>query len=69
MCGNKYQCYSPNHPFCFPSIIGGVIVVVGLYLLLWGKEHDESQMKLKEPEDNKAPIFAPSDENNLREEP
>lgn len=51
------------------SIIGGAIVVVGLYLLLWGKEHDESQMKLKEPEDNKAPIFTPSDENNLREEP
>ncbi|EPS72398.1 hypothetical protein M569_02359, partial [Genlisea aurea] len=25
------------------SLIGGFVVVVGLYLLLWGKEHDETQ--------------------------
>ncbi|XP_019180515.1 PREDICTED: WAT1-related protein At4g08300-like [Ipomoea nil] len=31
------------------SIIGAVIVIVGLYLLLWGKEHDqEAEMKVKE---------------------
>ncbi|KAH6809002.1 hypothetical protein C2S51_026785 [Perilla frutescens var. frutescens] len=50
------------------SIIGGAIVVTGLYLLLWGKEHDQSQMKLKEPEDPKALIFS-SDKNNLKGEP
>ncbi|XP_057771333.1 WAT1-related protein At4g08300-like [Salvia miltiorrhiza] len=38
------------------SIIGGVVVVIGLYLLLWGKQHDESQRK--EAEDSKAPIFS-----------
>ncbi|KAK4482449.1 hypothetical protein RD792_009606 [Penstemon davidsonii] len=35
------------------SILGGVIVIIGLYLLLWGKEKDEGQSKLKEPEDLK----------------
>ncbi|KAI3469748.1 hypothetical protein Pfo_026411 [Paulownia fortunei] len=50
------------------SILGGVIVIMGLYLLLWGKEHDEAQIKLKEPEDPKRLIF-PSDENTVKEEP
>ncbi|KAL1563158.1 WAT1-related protein-like protein [Salvia divinorum] len=47
------------------SIIGGGVVVIGLYLLLWGKQHDEPQKK--EPEDSKAPIFSP-DENNFKGE-
>ncbi|KAG8370396.1 hypothetical protein BUALT_Bualt14G0112600 [Buddleja alternifolia] len=50
------------------SILGGVIVIMGLYLLLWGKEHDEAQIKLKENEDPKTLIFS-SDENNLKGEP
>ncbi|KAI8003770.1 WAT1-related protein [Camellia lanceoleosa] len=29
------------------SIIGGVIVIVGLYLLLWGKEGDQQQQEMK----------------------
>ncbi|KAL0457010.1 UNVERIFIED_CONTAM: WAT1-related protein [Sesamum latifolium] len=50
------------------SILGGVIVIMGLYLLLWGKEHDEPEIKLKEQEDPKTMILPP-DENGLREEP
>ncbi|KAL8048148.1 hypothetical protein ABFX02_07G044700 [Erythranthe guttata] len=46
------------------SILGGVIVVMGLYLLLWGKEHDEAQIKLK---GNEEPKFS-SDENNFKGE-
>ncbi|XP_075516502.1 WAT1-related protein At5g07050-like isoform X2 [Primulina tabacum] len=49
------------------SILGGVIVIMGLYLLLWGKEHDGTQMKLKDPEEPKIQIF-PSMENNYKEE-
>ncbi|GFY84957.1 hypothetical protein Acr_03g0017310 [Actinidia rufa] len=30
------------------SILGGVVVIVGLYLLLWGKEGDQEQTELKE---------------------
>ncbi|XP_047948470.1 WAT1-related protein At4g08300-like [Salvia hispanica] len=47
------------------SIIGGGVVVIGLYLLLWGKQHDESQRK--ETEDSKAPIFS-QEENNFKGE-
>ncbi|KAG6423993.1 hypothetical protein SASPL_114402 [Salvia splendens] len=43
------------------SIIGGGVVVIGLYLLLWGKQHDESQRK--ETEDSKAPIFSQEEIN------
>ncbi|KAL2230063.1 WAT1-related protein At4g08300-like [Sesamum indicum] len=50
------------------SILGGVIVIMGLYLLLWGKEHDEPETKLKEQEDPKTMILPP-DENALKEEP
>ncbi|KAK6161326.1 hypothetical protein DH2020_004707 [Rehmannia glutinosa] len=50
------------------SIIGGVIVIMGLYLLLWGKEHDEAQIKMKEPEDPKT-LILPSEENNFKGEP
>ncbi|KAL3828237.1 hypothetical protein ACJIZ3_017039 [Penstemon smallii] len=50
------------------SILGGVIVIMGLYLLLWGKEKDEGQSKLKEPEDLKTHM-SPSDGNKLNEEP
>lgn len=35
--------------FGFFSILGGAIVIVGLYLLLWGKEGDqEAQVKSQE---------------------
>ncbi|XP_073136296.1 WAT1-related protein At4g08300-like [Henckelia pumila] len=47
------------------SILGGVIVIMGLYLLLWGKEHDGTQMKLKDPEEPNLQIF-PSIENNYK---
>ncbi|KAG6420959.1 hypothetical protein SASPL_117505 [Salvia splendens] len=47
------------------SIIGGGVVVIGLYLLLWGKQHDESIRK--ETEDSKAPIFS-QEENNIKGE-
>lgn len=30
------------------SIIGAVIVIIGLYLLLWGKEDQQPEMKEKE---------------------
>lgn len=34
----------------FCSIIGGLIVIIGLYLVLWGKERDqEEQMESKRP--------------------
>ncbi|XP_073053445.1 WAT1-related protein At4g08300-like isoform X2 [Primulina eburnea] len=49
------------------SILGGVIVIMGLYMLLWGKERDGTQMKLKDPEEPKIQIF-PSKENNYKEE-
>ncbi|PIN07737.1 hypothetical protein CDL12_19689 [Handroanthus impetiginosus] len=50
------------------SILGGITVVVGLYLLLWGKEHDEVEKKLKE-NDEKKTLPLPSDENDLKGEP
>ena len=34
--------------FILLSILGGVVVIVGLYLLLWGKEGDQEQPELKE---------------------
>lgn len=59
---------SNNLPWFF-SIIGGVIVVIGLYLLLWGKEHDEPETTtLKETDDSKAQTLTP-DENNSKGEP
>ncbi|XP_058211909.1 WAT1-related protein At4g08300-like [Rhododendron vialii] len=30
------------------SILGGVVVIIGLYLLLWGKEGDQEEMKAEE---------------------
>ncbi|KAB2003578.1 hypothetical protein ES319_D11G141600v1 [Gossypium barbadense] len=35
------------------SILGGVTVIIGLYLLLWGKEKDESYIKGQELEEIK----------------
>lgn len=37
------------------SIVGAVVVIGGLYLLLWGKEgdHQEAQIKTKEQSDPK----------------
>lgn len=32
------------------SIIGGIIVIAGLYLLLWGKENDEKPAKIPDEE-------------------
>lgn len=32
------------------SIIGGVVVILGLYMLLWGKENDQEQDASKENE-------------------
>ncbi|CAI9762719.1 unnamed protein product [Fraxinus pennsylvanica] len=49
------------------SILGGGVVIIGLYLLLWGKEEDEAQTKLKEHEDTKAQIL-PSDAKHLEED-
>ncbi|KAL2530324.1 WAT1-related protein [Forsythia ovata] len=50
------------------SILGGGVVIIGLYLLLWGKEDDEEQTKLKEHEDPKTNLVT-SDANYLKEEP
>ncbi|KAL5542233.1 hypothetical protein UlMin_009943 [Ulmus minor] len=37
------------------SILGAIIVIIGLYMLLWGKDEDGGvQTKLEEPKDNKA---------------
>ncbi|KAL3648791.1 hypothetical protein CASFOL_005194 [Castilleja foliolosa] len=33
------------------SILGGVIVIMGLYMLLWGKEHDEAHIRLNGSQD------------------
>ena len=30
------------------SLLGGVIVIIGLYLLLWGKERDQPYIKTQE---------------------
>ncbi|GFZ14254.1 hypothetical protein Acr_24g0004440 [Actinidia rufa] len=58
------------------SILGGIVVIVGLYLLLWGKEGDQEQPELKEQsfspceeyEDPKGLIFT-SDGKDMKEEP
>ncbi|XP_057488991.1 WAT1-related protein At2g39510-like [Actinidia eriantha] len=58
------------------SILGGVVVIVGLYLLLWGKEGDQEQTELKEQssspseeqKDPKVLIFT-SDGKDMKEEP
>lgn len=34
--------------FCFCSIIGGIIVVGGLYTLLWGKDRDQEAREKSE---------------------
>lgn len=50
------------------SILGAVIVIVGLYLLLWGKDRDQDTMQLKE----RPSSFPNGHENqkvNLQEEP
>ncbi|KAL8525152.1 hypothetical protein ACS0TY_014681 [Phlomoides rotata] len=45
------------------SIIGGIVVVMGLYLLLWGKEKDEAaEIEVKDP---KALLFTSDHENQL----
>lgn len=31
------------------SIVGGVIVMIGLYLLLWGKQDDDQKLQNKSP--------------------
>ncbi|KAK4478187.1 hypothetical protein RD792_017474 [Penstemon davidsonii] len=50
------------------SVLGGVIVILGLYLLLWGKERDEAQPKQQEPEEQKTDTSIPV-LNNLNREP
>ncbi|XP_051127863.1 WAT1-related protein At4g08300-like [Andrographis paniculata] len=46
-----------NEKLYVGSIIGGVIVIAGLYLLLWGKEHDEAQTKQEENQEPNTLIF------------
>lgn len=37
------------------SVLGGLVVIAGLYMLLWGKERDEKvDMNAEEPNDNNA---------------
>ncbi|KAG5554394.1 hypothetical protein RHGRI_012053 [Rhododendron griersonianum] len=59
------------------SILGGVVVIIGLYLLLWGKEGDQEEMKpeeqivptcCEEHKNLKAPVFT-SAGNYTKEEP
>ncbi|XP_052188853.1 uncharacterized protein LOC127799143 [Diospyros lotus] len=48
------------------SILGSIIVIIGLYLLLWGKEHDRVEIKPKEILEGPAFPLAAKD---MREEP
>ncbi|GFQ00697.1 wat1-related protein at4g08300 [Phtheirospermum japonicum] len=49
------------------SILGGVIVIIGLYMLLWGKEHDEARIKPRDTQDPETLIFTAGENNSKRE--
>lgn len=73
-----YNILSSKYPpFNIFSIIGAVIVIIGLYLLLWGKEDPQPEMNEKEiccttnevhHEDPRMQEFA-SDTDKLNTEP
>ncbi|XVF71979.1 hypothetical protein PTKIN_Ptkin12aG0084000 [Pterospermum kingtungense] len=46
------------------SILGGVIVIIGLYLLSWGKERDQAYIKTQEQEQEQSPSHLASQERD-----
>ena len=52
------------------SILGALVVIVGLYMLLWGKEGDEKvDIKSEESNDNKAHQIDSEGKDALNVEP